>query len=81
MSLDDPRLTDGWWAAECDDGVLWRWTDGDAALPPTDDFAIVEVSIGGTLPYPLAEPACAGQMAGGHPAAGAANAARTRSAA
>lgn len=84
VAPDDPRLRDGWWAAERDDAAPWRWTDGDAALPPIDDFAILEVLIGETPPYPLAEPACAGPMAGVHPAAqsaGAANAARTRSAA
>jgi hypothetical protein len=81
---DDPRLIDGWWAAERDDAATWRWTDGDAALPPTDGFAILEVLIGETPPYPLAEPACAGPMAGGCPAAqaaGATSAASTRSAA
>jgi hypothetical protein len=84
VAPDDPRLGDGWWAAERDEAAPWRWTDGDAALPPTDDFAIVEVLIGETPPYPLAEPACAEPMAGVHPAAqaaDAANAASTRSAA
>ena len=45
----------------------WRWKDGDAALPPLDGLAIVELSIGGTLPYPLAEqapPPDVGRMAG-----------------
>ena len=32
-----------------------RWTDGDAALPPIDGTTIVELSIGDTLAYPLAE--------------------------
>jgi hypothetical protein len=57
VALDDPTLVDGWWAAERDGTVIWRWTNGDAALPPTDDFTIVELSIGQTLPYPLAGPA------------------------
>ena len=84
VTPDDSRLGDGWWAAERDEATSWRWTDGDAALPPTDDFAILEVLIGETPPYPLAEPAGAGPMAGVHPAAqadGAASSASTRSAA
>ena len=81
VAPDDPRLTDGWWAAERDAAAPWRWTDGDAALPPTDDVAIVEVLVGETPPYPLAAPASAGQTAGGQPAADAPHAARTRSAA
>jgi len=84
VALDDPSLTDGWWAAERDAAVLWRWTDGDAALPPTDDVAVVDVLIGETLPYPITEPACAGPMAGGHlaaPAADAGNLGSTTSAA
>ena len=79
VAPDDPRLGDGWWAAERDEATSWRWTDGDAALPPTDDFAILEVVIGETPPYPLAEPACAGPMAGVHPAAQAAGVANTAS--
>jgi hypothetical protein len=81
VAPDDPRLCDGWWAAEGDEATRWRWTDGDAALPPTDDFAILEVLIGETPPYPLVEPACAGELAGLHPAAlevVAANAASTK---
>jgi hypothetical protein len=65
VAPDDPRLADGWWAAERDETAPWRWTDGDAALPPTDDFAILELLIGETPPYPLAEPAWVGQTAGG----------------
>ena len=56
VAPDDPSLADGWWAAERDDAAVWRWTDGDAALPPIDDLAIVEVSVGGTLAYPLSQP-------------------------
>ena len=56
VATDDPSLADGWWAAERDDVAIWRWTDGDAALPQIDGFAIVEVSVGGTLRYPLSQP-------------------------
>jgi len=84
VALDDPCLTDGWWSVERDAATTWCWTDGDAALPPTDGFANVDVSIGGTLRYPLAEPACAEQVVAEQPAAHAAVAvrgARARSAA
>jgi hypothetical protein len=66
VAPDDPCLADGWWAAERDASAPWRWTNGDAALPPINDVATLEVLIGGTPPYPLAEPACAGQVARGH---------------
>jgi hypothetical protein len=67
VAPDHACLADGWWAAERDAAAPWRWTNGDAALPPINDVATLEVVIGDTPPYPLAEPACAGQMAGGHP--------------
>lgn len=66
VAPDDPCLADGWWAAERDASAPWRWTNGDAALPPINDVATLEVLIGDTPPYPLAEPACAGQVARGH---------------
>lgn len=53
MPLDDAGLADGWWALERDTATAWRWTDGDAALPPMSDPAIVEVVIGNTLRYPV----------------------------
>jgi hypothetical protein len=33
IPLDHPMLVDGWWAVEGAARRLWRWTDGDAALP------------------------------------------------
>jgi hypothetical protein len=66
IAPDDPCLADGWWAAERDASAPWRWTNGDAALPPVDDVETLEVLIGDTPPYPLAEPAPTGQMARGH---------------
>jgi hypothetical protein len=48
---DHPMLTEGWWAAEQDDGALCRWTDGDAALAPTD-FGLIEIRLAGRLRYP-----------------------------
>ena len=55
VAPDDPRLADGWWAAERDADAPWRWTDGDAELPPIDEFSSLEVLIGETPAYPLAE--------------------------
>ena len=60
LALDDPRLDDGWWKPEHADGALWRWTDGDAVLPPLDGPGILTVALGETLPYPLAGPVSAG---------------------
>ena len=67
IAPDDPCLTDGWWAAEHDATAAWRWTDGDAALPRTDDFTIVEVLIGATPAYPLDTPARAEPLPDGCP--------------
>ena len=66
VAPDGPCLADGWWAAERDASAPWRWTNGDAALPPVNDVATLEVLIGDTPPYPLAVPACAGQVARGY---------------
>ena len=53
IALDDPRLTDGWWAPEPQDVSVSRWTHGDAVLPFEGDRVIVEISVCGTLPYRL----------------------------
>jgi antigen 43 len=54
IPLDHPMLVDGWWAVEGAARRLWRWTNGDAALPLAyDDDAILEVELGGTMAYPL----------------------------
>ena len=55
LALDDPRFADGWWAAERDRAVIWRWTDGNAALPAWPDSAVVEVWVGASLRYPAAD--------------------------
>jgi len=84
IAPDDPRLADGWWAAEHDAAAPWRWTDGDAALPPINDFTLLEVLIGETPPYLLAAPTCVGPTPGARPAVQAnrvMGAARIRSAA
>ncbi|HEY1931520.1 MAG TPA: NF038122 family metalloprotease [Acetobacteraceae bacterium] len=53
IALDDPRLTDGWWAVEREGAAMWRWTNGDALLPRVDGPTIVELLIGDTLAYPI----------------------------
>ncbi|WP_267388558.1 Hint domain-containing protein [Sphingomonas sp. GC_Shp_3] len=34
IDMADPRLTDGFYAPEMQKGVPWRWTNGEARLPP-----------------------------------------------
>jgi hypothetical protein len=34
IDIADPRLTDGFYAPEMQKGVPWRWTNGEARLPP-----------------------------------------------
>ena len=47
IGADHPSLTDGWHAAERDRGTVWRWTNGDAALPvPPDGPYVVEIHAG-----------------------------------
>jgi antigen 43 len=54
IPLDHPTLVDGWWAVDGAARRLWRWTDGDAALPLAyNDDAILEVEVCGTMAYPL----------------------------
>jgi hypothetical protein len=54
IALDNPGLSDGWWAAERDAASVWRWTNGSAELPKPVGAAILEVSVAQTLPYVLA---------------------------
>jgi len=46
---------EGWWQPEQDRAAIGRWTNGNAALPAWSGSAVVEVWIGATLPYPVAE--------------------------
>jgi Hint domain len=40
VALDDPRLAEGWHEPERNEaGDVWRWTMGDAALPPGREIA------------------------------------------
>ena len=52
LPLDHPALTAGWWAPETDGTARWRWTDGAAALGTLTAPAILEVTLGDTIPYP-----------------------------
>ena len=49
VAMDDPCLASGWWDAEGTGAHSWRWTNGDAALPPINGPAIVEVRVAQTL--------------------------------
>jgi hypothetical protein len=51
MPVDHPEVGDGWWAVEHDGTVLYRWTNGDALLPCPVGARIVEVHLGGGIPY------------------------------
>ena len=53
IAMDDPRLTNGWWAAEADAATIWRWTAGEAALPLNAGPAVIEVLVGETQSYPV----------------------------
>jgi hypothetical protein len=55
IALDDPRLVDGWWEVERKNATMWRWTDGNAALPILGDRLIVEIVVSGTVPYSVTE--------------------------
>ena len=52
LALDDPSLARGWWEIERDATGMWRWTDGNAELPPSNGPLILEVLIGQALSYP-----------------------------
>jgi hypothetical protein len=41
--LDHPTLATGWWQAERDGARLWRWTDGNAALPVAGGTQMIEI--------------------------------------
>jgi hypothetical protein len=51
LAADHPSLADGWWAAERDDSKLWRWTNGNAALPLPQGASIVEIQLAGANTY------------------------------
>ena len=45
VPLDHPSLSQGWWAVECNNAMLRRWTDGDALLPlpPMDGPVMLQI--------------------------------------
>jgi hypothetical protein len=57
VPLDHPSLVTGWWDVEREGLAMRRWTDGNAvlSLPTTSGASMLEVRIGGTVPY-AAEP-------------------------
>jgi hypothetical protein len=48
-------LSEGWFAVEGDGGTTWRWTNGNASLPITNnkDPLIVEVQVAMRHSYAL----------------------------
>lgn len=64
IAVDHPALRDGWWQAEQDATALWRWSNGDAALPAACGGGVLEVRIGTpTMGYPVVQDAVAKQRA------------------
>ena len=53
VPVDHPDLLEGWWAAEWDGLRLWRWTNGNAALPVPPDARMVEIHLAGENQYRL----------------------------
>jgi hypothetical protein len=53
LGADHPALTDGWHAVEhSPDGVPWRWSEGDAALPIVSDGpCVLEIDLSETTTY------------------------------
>jgi hypothetical protein len=54
MPVDHPSLAEGWWQVERVDGLLRRWTDGDAVLPLQPAVRMVEIGLAGTMACRLA---------------------------
>lgn len=51
-SADHPALVDGWHTLErANDGAMWRWTNGSAALPVQDGPFVVEIVLSETIAY------------------------------
>jgi hypothetical protein len=45
LSIDDPKLADGWWAPETDGQSFWRWTDGNAELGELAGGTVLEIEV------------------------------------
>ncbi len=50
IPLDHPALAAGWWQAERDAARLWRWTDGNSALPALAGAHMIEIRTAGSAP-------------------------------
>ncbi len=50
IPLDHPALAAGWWQAERDAARLWRWTDGNSALPALAGAHMIEIRTAGGSP-------------------------------
>jgi hypothetical protein len=50
LVMDDPMLDQGWWQVEWHADQPCRWTDGNANLPIKGP-AVLEVRLGGSMPY------------------------------
>ncbi len=51
VPMDHPDLKDGWHCPEQDGLRLWRWTDGDAALPLPPGATLLEIHLAGAAEY------------------------------
>jgi len=51
LPADHPALIDGWWAAERDGAKLWRWSNGNAALPVPPHTTLIELHLSGANTY------------------------------
>jgi hypothetical protein len=63
IALDHSRLSAGWWGVEHDDGAIQRGTNGHALIPLPGSVsgpALLEISVAGTLDYPLRQDAASG---------------------
>ena len=55
MPLDHPQLSQGWWGAERSGTAMQRWTDGDATIPLPAGPVLLELVVGATATYKLAD--------------------------
>ncbi len=54
IAVDRQALSRGWHVAEHAGTAVWRWTDGDAAIPvECDDGGVLEVRLQATGEYPI----------------------------
>jgi hypothetical protein len=56
IALDDPALGDGWHEVERESERLWRWSNGDAALPLGRSLSLWLHPLRAAYPLPLRAP-------------------------